>query len=391
MKFQHTLCLILMLAAFSAHAGQFAVSLEQDKVVVGEKVDLLLIYLESELEASARFPNEISCELLGGGQKYTVTAKKNFLLTKSWKIEDHSSARQYYSFNLPNLLQGQVVVSLTDFDAPRVVLDVALPKGEDIGAADTVHQSHDAMFTVYEPYQKNAASYEPVYFLVGTEPEKSKFQISFKYRLFDADSVFGESNPWVQGLHFGYTQTSFWDLKSDSAPFADTSYKPELFWLSRNFLASEYGFLKGVFLQGGLQHESNGRGGDLSRSTNYGYIKPIFVLYDEDSRMGLEVSTKIWTYINNEDETNANLADYRGYFDFGVHLSLAESFAAGTQFRWADEGLSFQLDISYPLHRIFGDALDIYFYAEYSNQLAESLLEFEERTQAFRLGLAFIR
>lgn len=307
------------------------------------------------------------------------------------KIEEHSPARQRYRFLLPSLLQGQVVVSFAGLDAPRVVLDVGLPKGGESGPAETVHQSHDAMFTVYEPYQKNAASYEPVYFLVGTEPEKSKFQISFKYRFFDGESLFGENNPWVQGLHFGYTQTSFWDLKSDSAPFADTSYKPELFWLSQNFLSSGHSFLKGVFLQTGLQHESNGRGGDLSRSTNYGYIKPILVLYDEESRIGLQLSTKLWTYINNEDDTNAELPDYRGYFDLGVQLTLAESFAATTQFRWAEEGASFQLDLSYPLHRIFGDALDIYLYAEYSNQLAESLLEFKRRSQALRIGLAFIR
>jgi outer membrane phospholipase A len=64
---------------------------------------------------------------------------------------------------------------------------------------------------------------------------------------------------------------------------------------------------------------------------------------------------------------------------------------AGTHFRLADQGGSFQFDLSYPLHNIFGDALDVYFYAQYSNVLAESLLDYQERTQALRFGLAFIR
>lgn len=146
----------------------------------------------------------------------------------------------------------------------------------------------------------------------------------------------------------GYTQTSFWDLKSDSAPFEDTSYKPELFWLSQNSLQYEHGLLKGVFLQSGIQHESNGRGGDLSRSTNYLYIKPILIFYDDDSRLGLELSPKIWLYVNNEDETNADLPDYRGYFDLVAKFGMAESFEVGSQFRWADEGVSFQFDFSSP-------------------------------------------
>ena len=115
--------------------------------------------------------------------------------------------------------------------------------------------------------KKNITPYQPVYFLVGTDPGKSKFQISFKYRFFDADSLFAKSNPWVKGLNFGYTQTSFWDLKSASAPF----------------------------------------------------------------------------------------------------------------------------DISFPHHKLFGDALDVYFYAQYTNMLAESLLDYQQRTHAVRLGLSFIR
>jgi outer membrane phospholipase A len=292
---------------------------------------------------------------------------------------------------LPSVLQGQVVMSFSDVDAPRVVFDVVVPQVNKPGTAEKVNPSLDSMFTAYEPFQKNAGSYEPVYFLVGTDPEKSKFQISFKYRFFDADTSFAASYPWIQGLHLGYTQTSFWDLKSDSAPFEDTSYKPELFWLSQNYIQYEHGLLKGVFLQGGIQHESNGRGGDLSRSTNYLYIKPILVFYDDDSKLGLEVSPKIWLYVNNEDDTNADLPDYRGYFDLEVKFNLAESFEVGSQFRWADEGASLQLDFSYPLNNLFGDALDIYFFAQYTNALAESLLDFEDRTQVLRLGLALIR
>lgn len=124
---------------------------------------------------------------------------------------------------------------------------------------------------------------------------------------------------------FGYTQTSFWDIESNSAPFEDTSYKPELFWTSRN-LISGVSAVKGLFFQSGFQHESNGRGGDLSRNTNYLYVKPVFVFFSGRNRYGLQIAPKIWTYINNDDDTNPDLADYRGYFDLEIKLGKADSF-----------------------------------------------------------------
>lgn len=93
--------------------------------------------------------------------------------------ENPSGIRQNYSFMLPSVLQGQVVMSFSGVDAPRVVFDVVVPQVDNLGTAEKVSPSLDSMFTVYEPFQKNAGSYEPVYFLVGTDPEKSKFQISF--------------------------------------------------------------------------------------------------------------------------------------------------------------------------------------------------------------------
>ncbi|MFC1653044.1 phospholipase A, partial [Planctomycetota bacterium] len=112
----------------------------------------------------------------------------------------------------------------------------------------------DAFEEVYQPYIKNLTAYKPTYFLVGTDPSDSKFQFSFKYQFWN------DPNSWAQGLHFGYTQTSFWDLQSDSKPFDDTSYKPELFYLTPNL---DFGvpWLRGMFIRTGLQHESNGRGG----------------------------------------------------------------------------------------------------------------------------------
>ena len=70
-----------------------------------------------------------------------------------------------------------------------------------------------------------------MYFVVGTRGgTTARFQLSFKYRLFDVDAGFGQERPWLSGLYFGYTQNSLWDLRRESKAFRDTSYRPSLFW-----------------------------------------------------------------------------------------------------------------------------------------------------------------
>lgn len=248
----------------------------------------------------------------------------------------------------------------------------------------------DSMIELYQPYVKNISFYRPIYFLVGTDPEESKFQISFKYQFFNPEKPLATKHPWVQGFHLAYTQTSFWDLASESAPFEDTSYKPELFFLSPN-LRKKRSTVRGLFLKTGLRHESNGRGGEFSRSTNTAYLESIMLFYNTSSKIGVRFAPRLWSYFFNDDETNPDLADYRGYFNLGITIGKADSLVVDGNFGWAAEGPSAQVDLTLPLHAIFFDHLDLYLQVQYVNSLAESLLDYTNRTQALRIGFAIVR
>lgn len=88
----------------------------------------------------------------------------------------------------------------------------------------TVNQARDGF---EPPLTEN----EPVYFGMGWRGGTSaRFQLSFKYRLFDQALGWGRDQPWLSGFYLGYTQTSLWNLSGDSKPFRDTSYRPSLFW-----------------------------------------------------------------------------------------------------------------------------------------------------------------
>ena len=252
------------------------------------------------------------------------------------------------------------------------------------------YDSLDGIQTLYQPFLVNLAPYEPLYFLMGADPKDSKFQLSFKYRFFNPEEGLGRVHPWVSHLHLGYTQTSYWDLKSDSQPFEDTSYKPELFYLTDR-LAGDADRAGSLFLQFGFQHESNGRGESASRSTNFAYIKPMWVLHDPDSDLGLVVAPKIWLYAINDNETNRDLDAYRGYFDVQVKAGKARGLVVDSHLRWASQGGSVEVNLTYPLDKILSHNPDFFLHVQYVDALAESLLHYRDRTRAWRIGLAIVR
>ncbi len=304
--------------------------------------------------------------------------------------------KKQYSLSIPVDLDGTVHYALGGFPGSDGLLLIKSPQQIPTTDQPQVAEETDEyptlknLETLYQSYAANLSTYKPIYFLVGTDPEKSKFQISFKYRLFNPSGSLSQMYGWFSGFHVAYTQTSFWDLDSDSAPFEDTSYKPEIFFLGSN-IKLKPSWMDGFFIQTGLQHESNGRGGDFSRSTNYAYLKPIFLFYDQSSQLGLAISPKLMSYFHNDDDLNPDLDDYRGFFELETSVGKAHSYMLRTRLQFAEEGPSIQADLTYPIHRLLADNLDLYFQIQYSNSLAESLINYRDRVEAVRIGFALVR
>jgi phospholipase A1 len=140
-----------------------------------------------------------------------------------------------------------------------------------------------------------------------------------------------------------------------------------------------------------LQHESNGQAGLDSRGANTFYIKPIFLYVHSASHIGMAIAPKAWLYIGTEEEYSGDLRAYRGHFELEMAAGRAEGLVLKSRFRWAAEGPSVQLDLTYPLNRLLFDNIDFYFQIQYSNSLAENLINYTERTEALRFGLAIVR
>ncbi|WP_462269638.1 phospholipase A [Desulfobacter sp.] len=299
-----------------------------------------------------------------------------------------------YAFELPQDMAGTVSLTLEDFKSNPVLFAAVPPVEPQAREEENASQGQLVIGekqNEFQPFLKNLSAYEPVYFLFGVDPgmEKSKFQISFKYKLFNAPFDSQGLNSLLDGFHLAYTQTSYWDLKSTSKPFTDSSYKPELFYLvPRINLALPWVKMFGV--QGGFQHESNGKSGDASRSTNYIYIKPIMEISLFDKAY-LTVAPKFWAYVMNEDETNPDLADFRGYFDLQIQAGKPMGLCLDTHTRWAEAGPSIQADVSYPLTSFFNNGLNLYLHLQYFNGYAERLKTYSLKEEIFRVGFSLSR
>ena len=163
---------------------------------------------------------------------------------------------------------------------------------------------------------------DPMYFVVGTRGGTSaRFQLSFKYRLFDASAGLGQEQPWLSGLYFGYTQNSLWDLSTESKAFRDTSYRPSLFWKWERT-----GQTRALFdgARMGLEHESNGGSGETSRSINIAFIRPEWIWRNREGA-SFEFTPKIYSYLDKEE--NTDIAQWpAGNLNYGARHSEQVNF-----------------------------------------------------------------
>lgn len=227
-----------------------------------------------------------------------------------------------------------------------------------------------------------------MYFVGGRDVGETtgRFQFSFKYRLFDADGVVAQYARWLEKLSFGYSQTSLWNLSADSAPFEDSSYRPSFFW---EFRKNRSGALPN-FLRDGYEHESNGQGGEDSRSIDTLYILPAWA-------MGIwgrsfSIAPKLYLYLDQETE-NADIEDFRGYVDLNLRYGNEDSWLMAALWRHGvDHKNTVQLDFSYPIRKRFLARAGGYFYLQAFHGYGESLLSYNQKQDLqVRLGFAIVR
>ncbi|WP_084624129.1 phospholipase A [Oceanospirillum beijerinckii] len=142
---------------------------------------------------------------------------------------------------------------------------------------------------------------------VDYSPTEAQFQISLKFPI--DDQLFFPND----ALFATYTQESYWQIYEKSSPFRETIYEPELVY----GVSTEYDLLKELTLEAvtiGVNHQSNGQGGEFSRSWNRLFVAGLLASGDWG------ISVKRWFRIpeSAEDDDNPDLEDYVGLTELSM-------------------------------------------------------------------------
>ena len=345
-----------------------------------------LYYLnESTRDRTWLFPPSIPGTLSAGSTNLPVSLMITNGISIPTPVRAGGFLKQEYSFNVPREIVGEVRLSISNYPAVLLQVDEARVQTNSSEAVAR-KQSNGGKTTTGSAIlgflDRRLSVYEPIFFLLGTYPA-AEFQFSMKFKVFGTE---GEWNPLAH-FYFAYTQTSFWDLLTRDPSFYDTSYKPSMFLLYSNVLKSSGPFK--LDLQGGAEHESNGRGGTGERSLYTLYAQPTAHFAVSD-RLEFAFQPRVWEYLsvgaNNED-----LPAYRGYADLRTSLTwyydddrriqLADQFRIGNSGR--HPGLLIDLRVDLPKWAKFNPTLQLQYFTGYG----QTLRQYNEYSHGFRAGL----
>jgi outer membrane phospholipase A len=331
------------------------------KAEAGRRFDLMLV------SPGKPFPDEITVRVRIDVSEVLVNMKGE---------GPAEGARRIYSGTMPAGATGATVtVQLAGEPSNAVVL--AVLRRDDMQRATTRPSRLE---------EAPISEEDPVYFVVGPRGGwNARFQLSFKYRLFDPGSGYGARRPWLSGLYFGYTQNSLWDLESASKPFRDTGYRPALFWKWER--TDERTWVDAARL--GLEHESNGRGGADSRSINIAFVRPEWRWRAGGGRL-LEFTPKIYTFLNKDE--NPDIAQFRGHVDWRVRYDSGGQWIATAVARVGNAGHgSLLLDLSRRTRDVRVGPLSGYLHLQFFDGYGETIVDYNVRRKAqIRIGLAIV-
>lgn len=221
--------------------------------------------------------------------------------------------------------------------------------------------------------------YKDNYFVVGTELFKTptdynsdaKFQVSIRQRL--TNSIL----PFKTHLYLTYTQKAFWDIFQESFPFRDLNFNPAI-GIGRP-LVSDNRLMGMVSLD--IEHESNGKDGEASRSWNKITFGSIITFNDNWA-----LQAKAWIPIV-DGENNKHLTSYSGLGLVALNYMSAKSKYNANCVITKRAGAFFDANILLNFSvRLFSDD-NQYLFVEYYNGYGESMLDFKQYRQRIRFGI----
>ena len=255
--------------------------------------------------------------------------------------------------------------------APAQILTKVLGKEEQKFNVDSIIKDFDS--------RPSFGIFKDNYFALGTSLNQKpneynsdvKFQISFRQRV--TKSIL----PFHSHLFLSYSQKAMWNIFEESLPFNDLNFNPGL------------GIQTPIFIKGRLvgstlimvEHESNGRDGEASRSWNkISFAASAFM------NRNLMLHAKAWIPII-DGQQNKDILKYSGIFQGGAQfISNNRRWVADVTFV-KRQGWNFSfntiINVGFRIREKDNQFLMLHFYDGYG----ENMLDYNKYHCRLRLGL----
>ena len=243
----------------------------------------------------------------------------------------------------------------------------------------------DSSHSIIEPYQANYVL--PFYYTqypdqIGIGPnhvsimsKEVKFQFSIKANIWR--NIFHSNTD----LYLAYTQLSYWQAYSKSAFFRESNYEPAVFLT--HHIQWKFGAWELQDIQLGVEHQSNGRGGEFERSWNR-----VFADFIIKYNNWLVIDYQPWyrLTVTEPQDYNPDITEYLGHGEIRLSALLPHdnelTLISRNNIESGFSRGSLELDWSFPiLHNLKG-------YVQASSGFGQSLIEYNHYTNAAGVGFA---
>lgn len=210
---------------------------------------------------------------------------------------------------------------------------------------------------------------------VGSKPTSKntnvKFQISIAQRLSKSVLPFGTY------AYLFYSQKCFWNVLENSMPMTDLNFNPGLGLAKPLFVRGNY-IGKAMLI---LEHESNGRDGDDSRSWNK-------ISFGANIMIGptLMVHGKFWIPIV-DGQNNKDILRYSGIYQMGLQLQSSNQRFNSAITLVKREGWNLNYNVIAEVGMRMWKGANEYLFMQFYNGYGEGLLEYNKFHSQIRVGI----
>ena len=217
------------------------------------------------------------------------------------------------------------------------------------------------------------------YFVLGTAlgEKPTRFNSDVKFQISIAQRLTKSTLPWNTYLFLTYSQKCFWNVFEESMPMRDLNFNPGI-GLGKLLIVKDRLIGKMMLL---VEHESNGRDGEDSRSWNKIslsasiFVDPQFMVHG-----------KVWIPII-DGQNNKDILKYSGIYQTGIQVtSKNKRFGmAITLVKRQGFNLNFNtiIELNYKLFKKDNQ----YLFLQYYNGYGENLLDYNKFHSRLRAGI----